>query len=88
VTLGAQGIFYSSHEAEGHLPPPAVKIVDVTGAGDAFTSGFLYGVIHDQSFPSACQLGLEIAALTLQTVYSVSPLLHPNLIEPLLEDKQ
>jgi pseudouridine kinase len=78
VTLGAEGILCSTETGVEHLPPYRTEVVDVTGAGDAFTSGLLYGIVHGEPFHQACRLGLAAAALTLQTEHSVSPLLHPE----------
>jgi sugar/nucleoside kinase (ribokinase family) len=42
IKLGRDGCFVSG---VGHVPAPAVEVVDATGAGDAFAAGFLYGVL-------------------------------------------
>lgn len=85
VTMGEEGIYYQSEEVSEHLLPYPTNVVDVTGAGDAFASGLLYGVVNGESFPKACRLGLAASALTLQTELSVSPLLKPDQLEMTVE---
>lgn len=73
----------SAGEALVHVPAQAVAdIVEVTGAGDAFSAGVLAGLLrtpHD--LIAACRLGQRLAALTLQSAATVSPLLSPALLE-------
>lgn len=45
VTLGQRGCFVSLPERGEHLPAHSVKIVDTTGAGDAFVGGFAAGLV-------------------------------------------
>jgi fructokinase len=42
VTLGADGCYYRYQGGTGKMPGYKVKVVDTTGAGDAFLSGILY----------------------------------------------
>lgn len=44
VTLGPKGCFYRCAEGTGRLPTYDVKVVDTTGAGDAFFGGLLYSI--------------------------------------------
>ncbi|RAL21370.1 carbohydrate kinase [Thermoflavimicrobium daqui] len=88
VTLGEQGIFYASDTESKHLPPLRdIKVVDVTGAGDAFASGFLYGMTNKEGMERSCYLGLAASALTLQTYESVSPYLKPEHLYKMIEEK-
>jgi sugar/nucleoside kinase (ribokinase family) len=41
VTLGAEGALWCSGEHLVHRPAPPTRVVDTTGAGDAFTAGLL-----------------------------------------------
>lgn len=83
VTRGAEGLRLS--EASGTLDLPALAIetvVDVTGAGDALAAGVCLGLARDAAdFGAAARLGLRLAALTLQTDYTVHPDLDPSFLE-------
>lgn len=47
ITLGKQGAFFKSRVESGEAPTfRADKVVDVTGAGDAFAAGLISGVIE------------------------------------------
>lgn len=81
VTMGEQGVYYQSEEVSRHFTPYPTEVVDVTGAGDAFASGLLYGFVNGENFERACQLGLAASALTLKTEQSVSPMLKPEQLE-------
>ncbi|OAH57393.1 MULTISPECIES: carbohydrate kinase [Bacillaceae] len=86
ITLGDQGIYYFSTEESGHLSPFKADIVDVTGAGDAFASCAIYGIMNKESLFSACQLGLAGAALTLQTEESISSFLKPEKLHEIVKE--
>lgn len=85
VTMGEQGVYYQSEEYAEQLAPYPAEVVDVTGAGDAFVSGLLYGVVNGEAFPRALRLGLAASALTLQTEQSVAVGLQPEQLEEIVE---
>lgn len=87
VTLGEEGVCFAEEAGWQHLQPPSVEIVDVTGAGDSFAAGFLYGIAAGETFDRACKLGLAAANLTLQTERSVSPLLQAERLYQMIEAK-
>ena len=49
VKLGGKGCYVTDGEEKLDVEPFKVKVVDTTGAGDAFCAGFLYGLINDKS---------------------------------------
>jgi len=50
------------------LQPPKIKIVHTAGAGDAFTAGFLAGIIKKYSFEDALRLGQVNALSVIQHI--------------------
>lgn len=68
ITRGSKGVVAASKEGiQTFKPHPIEEIVDVTGAGDAFVSAFLHGMIEEERFEDAIQLGLVNASRTLQS---------------------
>lgn len=67
LTLGARGCFVSQHR--GHLSIPAhrgIKVVDTTGAGDAFVGGFAAGWVRfEGNVAAAARFGNATAALSV-----------------------
>jgi len=45
---------------------PVEEVVDTTGAGDAYTAGFLYGWVNDQSLPECAKMGTICGATVIQ----------------------
>ncbi|MFD0860994.1 carbohydrate kinase family protein [Sungkyunkwania multivorans] len=70
LTLGSKGVKLSQKGKEP-ISLPAIKIekvMDATGAGDAFWSGFLFAYIKDKTTEQCLKTALMLAALKLQNV--------------------
>ncbi len=67
VTLGQRGCFVSPASGDGEfLPAHAVKVLDTTGAGDAFVGGFASGYVkHAGDVLAAARQGQAVAALSV-----------------------
>jgi len=69
VTDGRRGLYALQNNVMYSLTKtPNVKIVHTAGAGDAFTSGFLVGLIKKYSFDDALRLGQVNASSVIQHV--------------------
>ncbi len=68
VTLGSDGCYVveggSAHAVEAY---PA-KVVDTTGAGDAFAAGFLYGLLGDKDIEHCAKIGNWVASRCIAKV--------------------
>lgn len=66
VTLGAGGSYVTDGTHEHRLKALRPKrIIDTTGAGDAFAAGFLYGLLQNKSLQQCAQLGAQMARCAL-----------------------
>ncbi|WP_343331000.1 carbohydrate kinase [Polaribacter staleyi] len=70
LTLGSKGVKLSQINKK-IIQLPAIKVekvMDTTGAGDAFWSGFLFAYIKEKPIQDCLQVALKLAALKLQNV--------------------
>lgn len=74
VTLGDAGsIAFNVDERYRCAALPVARVVDTTGAGDAFAAGFLASLMHDGSIPASLDKGAALAAETIQHSGAVPP---------------
>jgi sugar/nucleoside kinase (ribokinase family) len=78
VTLGSEGCLLLGEGIEKNLKmePPA-RVIDTTGAGDAFCGGFLFGTLNGFSLEQAGKLGCASAAhiITRMGAHENAPIL-------------
>ncbi|MAS36629.1 MAG: ribokinase [Anaerolineaceae bacterium] len=84
VTLGEKGLAYADGSGGGHLPAINTRVVDPTGAGDAFSGAVIFGLLNEVSLDEAMRLGVTAASLTLQSPQTVLPNLSQELLYDLL----
>jgi ribokinase len=69
VTLGKDGCFVMDKENSHDIPAhPSTRVVDTTGAGDAFAAGFLSVLLGGGSISDAGREGNRIASLCIQKI--------------------
>jgi len=69
ITLGEKGSFAYLNDTVFHQKAyPVKKIVDTTGAGDAFTAGFISGLIKTQSFSQALDYGAKYSSKIISQI--------------------
>lgn len=88
VTDGTKGAYYAQGTQIKHQSSFVVKhdrIVDVTGAGDSFSSALIYGLVTNHSFEESVRIGAMSSSLTVQSKHAVNQKLSKNLIKRELE---
>ncbi len=63
VTLGAQGAIMAADGALVRAAAPSVRVIDTTGAGDAFTGSFAAALDRGASWPHALAAGVAAGSL-------------------------
>ena len=73
-TCGAKGVeVYQSGTWQHFEALKALKVVNTTGAGDAFAGGFLFGYLHHFDLEKAVRIGQECALSVLARVEASVP---------------
>jgi nucleoside kinase len=67
VTYDAEGSRIYTDEEEFTIPVVSVKVVDPTGAGDAYRAGFLLAFTRKYSLPTCGKIGSTVASFAVQT---------------------
>jgi pseudouridine kinase len=83
VTMGELGVAYADSNGAGFIRAHQIKVADSTGAGDAFSSALIFGLLNNVEIDEAMRLGMTAASLTLQSRETVLP----DLSQELLYDK-
>ncbi|MCK4320556.1 carbohydrate kinase family protein [Candidatus Bathyarchaeota archaeon] len=68
VKLGERGCYVKDGKESYLVEPYKVKVVDTTGAGDAFCAGFLYGLIKNKDLYECGRLGNFVASRCIEKV--------------------
>ncbi|WP_058302637.1 sugar kinase [Gorillibacterium timonense] len=68
VKLGPEGAYYKTRTDEGVVPGFKVKhVVDTVGAGDAFATGVISGMLENLGIPEAVRRGNAMGALAVMS---------------------
>jgi sugar/nucleoside kinase (ribokinase family) len=69
IKLGADGCLVSTREQRWRIPGfPVSRVLDTTGAGDAFCAGFLTGITKGLSLQDAGRMGNAVGSLCIGAV--------------------
>ena len=73
ITLGDKGVFYSDGVISGHKSTPKVKIVNATGAGDAFVAALAYGYMNNIQIEELVDLAMYASIVALSHEDTINP---------------
>ena len=68
VKLGKRGCYVTNGKEQHLIDSFNVKVIDTTGAGDAFCTGFLYGVIKNKSLYESGRIGNFVASRCIEKI--------------------
>ena len=73
ITRSKKGVYYASKSENGFVQSYAKEIVNVTGAGDAFTAGIVYGMTNHLNLRETAEFASSMSALSLESIRTVNP---------------
>ncbi|MEM3737429.1 MAG: carbohydrate kinase family protein [Candidatus Bathyarchaeia archaeon] len=68
VKLAERGCYVTDGKEAYLVEPNEVKVVDTTGAGDAFCAGFLYGLLNNKDLHTCGRIGNFVASRCIMRV--------------------
>jgi pseudouridine kinase len=82
VTRGGAGVIFTRAGGIDRLAAPEARIVDVTGAGDAFAAAVCWSLFQgSEDLGLACRRGLKLSAMTLECEETVCPWLSADSLD-------
>lgn len=73
ISLDSDGIYYYDGESEGTVRTINPKVVNVTGAGDAFVAGIGYGYMNEKNMKETVKFANTMSILTIAHEETIAP---------------
>ena len=73
ITLGSDGLYCSDGNRHEHMKAIPSRVINTTGAGDAFMAGVAHALMEQTPFPDCARTGLMAAHATLLSLQTVNP---------------
>ncbi len=86
VTMSGDGVYYSNGIEKGFVDTKATKILNVTGAGDAFTAGVVYGMLSNLNMREIAEFASGASALSLKSMLTVNPELSIEKVKEIMKE--
>ncbi|OLR64142.1 carbohydrate kinase [Peptoniphilus porci] len=78
ITAGSRGAFYFEKDFKRVRKPDPVKVVNASGAGDAFMAGYAYGLYNDFDIDKRMKAAEAAARIALKSANSCSKDMNEN----------
>lgn len=85
ITMGAKGVHYHNEFEQGQMETMANEIVNVTGAGDAFTAGVAYCALSNLNITETAKFASAMSSFSLASIRAVSPELALHKISDIID---
>ncbi len=73
ISLGADGTYYSDNKSRGILKANKLKIVNATGAGDAFVAGLVLGNLREWDIEEKTRFAIGASLMALAHKDTINP---------------
>lgn len=73
ISLGEKGVFYRDEYTKKYVSSPRIKVINATGAGDAFMAGLAYSYINDLDIDETINFSMYAARMALSHENTINP---------------
>lgn len=88
ISLGEEGVFYANSSESGKLPAFRCKVVNATGAGDAFMAGIATGFIQSTHIKDVCLMGIAAATIAVGSEETISREMNMDNLKKIREENR
>ena len=88
LTMGPEGCYVRTADEELRVPAYEVETVDGTGAGDAFTAGFIYGYLHDWDLERTTKFANALGGLATIAVGATGGIKDHQQVRRFLQERE
>lgn len=86
ITMGERGVYYNDGFEKKHLNAPNIKVVNATGAGDAFTAALAFGYVNNFDIEYTARFAQAASVLALSNEDTINPAISYNNIIKKMEE--
>lgn len=86
ISLGKDGVYYADENIRKVFKPEEVKMINATGAGDAFMAGIVYSHINELSIDEAVRYGSAMARMAIISAQTINPDITAIKIENIVKE--
>lgn len=88
ITMGKDGVYYYDGKNENTIKTPEIKVINATGAGDAFVAGLAYSYLNNFNIDYAARFAVTASVLALSHENTINPNMSlENIINKMKEIK-
>jgi pseudouridine kinase len=80
ISLGSDGVFCSTPSQGFRIKAPDIRVVNATGAGDAFLAALAFGYLQDLDIKESAFLASAAAAIALSCENTINPAMSPETV--------
>jgi pseudouridine kinase len=73
ISLADEGVFFNDGSVHKRIPSPKVKVVNATGAGDAFVSALVFGRFSNYGIEETAKFAMTASILALRHEETINP---------------
>ena len=86
ISLGDNGVFYNDGENINHIKTPKIKVVNATGAGDAFIAALAYGHYNNIGIEESTKMAIAASILTLSHEDTINPYMSIQRVKSMMKE--
>jgi len=86
ITLGEKGVFYNDGLNHKLIPNPKIKVLNATGAGDAFVAALAYSHFHNLDIDETAKFSMAASILALSHAETINPKISEENVNKMMKE--